>query len=195
MTPELFKNKLLKLRNKVSKLQKISDDLDEFKRSFKGLIYRNEINTKNIINEFLRSKKTEIANLAEGFAQRQAEAEKQLLEERTKIYQAKEFLKAQKERDRQALERIANEKTLGFPWLATAFGVYISLRDEQIADFLENKKPPAPKAADVVRQIKAEKRELEKRWRMAKYFVDYYEKLYFPKIWREDISLTFRPAI
>jgi len=77
------------------------------------------------------------------------------------------------------------EKTRGFPWLAEAYADYNKLSDLRRAEYLQNKRHPAEKAADQVRQIALEKKELEKLYRVYKYKVDYYESL-FP--WLEDFS-------
>lgn len=82
-------------------------------------------------------------------------------------------------------QSLVEEKTRGFPWLAEAYADYKKLLDLRSADYLQNKKHPAEKAADQVRKIAFEKKELEKLYRVYKYKIDYYESL-FP--WLADFS-------
>lgn len=97
--------------------------------------------------------------------------------------QARQRHKEEVQQDKEAISKLAAEKSVGFPWLATAYADYFALIDEKRARALSSKKRPAPKAAEEVRQIKKEKREAEKNWRILRYRLLYYEKL-FP--WLED---------
>lgn len=83
------------------------------------------------------------------------------------------------------IAQMANEKSRGFPWLADAYANYDHLRDLRLADFLEYKSHPAPKAADSVRIIAAKRRKAEKLYRILKYKLEYYETL-FP--WLTDFT-------
>ncbi len=89
-----------------------------------------------------------------------------------------ENVKKQIENERNDIQKIIDEKTLGFPWLAQAFADYYYRRDLKVANFLESKSNPANKAADVVRGIAKERREAEKKFRITKYLLEYYEKLF-----------------
>lgn len=82
------------------------------------------------------------------------------------------------ERDKRALEKMAAEKSTGFPWLATAYADYFALLDQQRARALRSKKRPARKAADEIREVKKGKREAEKKWRILRYRLLYYEALF-----------------
>lgn len=87
------------------------------------------------------------------------------------------------ESDRHAIQQLATEKSVGFPWLAEAYADYFHLNDLREASRLESKKHPAYKAADTVRDIAAKRRVAEKLQRVLKYQINYYEKL-FP--WLEE---------
>ncbi len=78
----------------------------------------------------------------------------------------------------QEILAIAEEKTKGFPWLAQAFGDYFYLENLKESNSLRYKKHPAPKAADRVRQIGADRREVERDMRVARYLLAYYESLF-----------------
>lgn len=82
------------------------------------------------------------------------------------------------QRDKEALDRLAAEKSLGFPWLATAYADYFALLDQKRAQALSSKKRPARKAAEEVREIKKQKREAEKNWRTLRYRLLFYEKMF-----------------
>lgn len=75
--------------------------------------------------------------------------------------------------DKEAIVKLAQEKSEGFPWLTKAYDDYFRLRDLKLADYLENKPHPALKAAEDHRQIAKERREAEKAARIANYLLDY----------------------
>jgi len=89
-----------------------------------------------------------------------------------------EVLKAQNEEDRQAIQVLAQEKSDGFPWLADAYADYLHLQDLKRARYLQNKKHPARKAAEHVREVAKERRKAEKLYRVLKYQLEYYERLF-----------------
>jgi hypothetical protein len=77
-----------------------------------------------------------------------------------------------------ALETISREKSLGFPWLATAYSEYQKLYELKLADQLEAKKPPAKRAAEDVRAMAAEKASLRRENRILRELFRYYESLF-----------------
>ena len=80
--------------------------------------------------------------------------------------------------NREAMETLAREKALGFPWLAQAYAEYFHLLDVEAANYLEHKSPPARKAAETTREIAGRRRNAEKLWRILKYQLEYYESLF-----------------
>ncbi len=78
----------------------------------------------------------------------------------------------------QGMEAIAAEKTIGFPWLAGAYADYFELLDRKEARYLEQKKHPAKKAAEHVREAAARRRKAEHRAKTNEYIVSYYESLF-----------------
>ena len=95
-----------------------------------------------------------------------------------------EAMKKQNAQDKEAIKTLANEQSLGFPWLAEAYSDYFHFLDLKKASNLELKSRPAPKAAEEVRAIASKRRTAEKLYRVLKYRVEYYEKL-FP--WLDDL--------
>jgi hypothetical protein len=82
-------------------------------------------------------------------------------------------------RDREiALQKIISEKSLGFPWLATAISEFYKYQDDEIANYLENKKHPALKKADALREVASINKQLRKQLKVARNFVLYYESLF-----------------
>jgi len=80
--------------------------------------------------------------------------------------------------DKQEILKIAKQKSMGFPWLAEAYADYFALKDGEIEKYLKYKKHPAYTAAENVKIIKNEKRELVKENRTIKYKINYFEKLF-----------------
>lgn len=76
------------------------------------------------------------------------------------------------------IQRIIKEKTLGFPWLADAISQYYELCDIKTIDYLTNKPHPAYSAAENIKAISKEKRELQKKFLIARNIVNYYNKLF-----------------
>jgi Restriction endonuclease len=78
----------------------------------------------------------------------------------------------------QGLTKIIEERKIQFPWLASAFADLNVLVAERDAKHLETKRHPAERAAEEVRKHAVARREAEKQFRIARYRVDYYEKLF-----------------
>jgi len=76
------------------------------------------------------------------------------------------------------LEMLAKQKSQGFPWLAEAYSEYFYLCDSEIANYLEVKKHPARKSAEIVREVAAQRRIAERLYRILKYKLNYYENLF-----------------
>jgi hypothetical protein len=77
-----------------------------------------------------------------------------------------------------SLNKLIKEKSKGFPWLAKAISEFYSYPDLEIGKYLEQKKHPAYKSAEAVREVSKEKKELRKKLKIAKNFVTYYETLF-----------------
>ena len=80
--------------------------------------------------------------------------------------------------DLKAIKILAKEKSQGFPWLACAYAVYFNLEDLETSRYLKQKKHPAKKAAEEVKKIASKRRKAEKLYRILKYQLEYYEKLF-----------------
>jgi len=87
----------------------------------------------------------------------------------------------QKEYLEKSVNKLSEEKTDGFPWLAEAFAELQAIIDEHKAVVLETKKRPAFKASEVVREIKNEKKVLNRENKRLNYIIKYYESL-FPRL-------------
>jgi hypothetical protein len=82
------------------------------------------------------------------------------------------------QKDQEEIEKIAKQKSMGFPWLAEAYADYFALKDGELEKYLRDKKHPAYTAAENVRMIKGEKRELLKENKVVRYKINYFEKLF-----------------
>lgn len=77
-----------------------------------------------------------------------------------------------------ALDKIFDQRKIQFPWLASAIADLHALEAERDATALETKKHPAVKAASEVREHGRKRRDAERQFRLTRYRVDYYEKLF-----------------
>lgn len=78
----------------------------------------------------------------------------------------------------EGLTKILEQRKSQFPWLASAFADLGLLVAEQDAKRLETKKHPAKRAADEIREYALKRRDAEKSFRILRYRVEYYEKLF-----------------
>ncbi len=106
----------------------------------------------------------------------------QIAKNETEKEQFKEHLKTVfLDRYRQGFEN----QVQSYPWLAQQYADFLFLYDERTAKELEHKSRPALRAAEEVRRIASEKRDLQKQLKSAQYQLNYYEAL-FP--WLEDFK-------
>ena len=89
-----------------------------------------------------------------------------------RLRKKKTFFEKMLEENYEAIERLYQEKSQGFPWLAKAYADYSYLRDMKIADWMEKKKRPAKVSADIIREISRKKRDVERQFKVTKYFLD-----------------------
>lgn len=82
------------------------------------------------------------------------------------------------EKDKEAIEIMAREKSQGFPWLAGAIADYFELMGNKLADSLRYKPHPAVRSAEIVKEEAKKRRLAEKQFRVAKYLLEYYESLF-----------------
>jgi len=82
------------------------------------------------------------------------------------------------QKEREGIEKIIRQKSMAFPWLAQAFADYYTLNDEKKAVYLTRKSHPAFSSAQIVREVKEEKRGLVKLNKFISYKINYYEKLF-----------------
>jgi hypothetical protein len=73
---------------------------------------------------------------------------------------------------------ILAERKIQFPWLASAVADFHALEAERDAQWLKTKKHPAATAALTVREHGRKRREAEFSYRLMRYRVEYYEKIF-----------------
>jgi hypothetical protein len=81
-------------------------------------------------------------------------------------------------KEKEAIDKIVEEKTIGFPWLSYAFADYYYLQNLQEANYLRYKPHPAVKAAERVSEIALTRRQVEGQFKITRYLLLYYEKLF-----------------
>ncbi|MCK5475858.1 MAG: restriction endonuclease [Candidatus Pacebacteria bacterium] len=118
--------------------------------------------------------KPELDNLENSIEEHESKVEKDREEWKLKIRRWNEKI----QKDKEEIEKISKQKSMGFPWLAEAYADYFALKDGKLEKYLENKKHPAYTAAENVRIIKNEKRELVKKNKIVNYKINYFEKLF-----------------
>jgi len=112
------------------------------------------------------------------FEKYKKEAESRIGKERAELESYKKEAEARIAKDREAIIELAKQKSEGFPWLANAYADYFHLKDLWSADDLQYKPHPALKAAEQVREIASKRRIAEKLYRVLKYQLEYYERLF-----------------
>lgn len=163
MTYQEFKEKEGLFLQKVKEIETIKNKL----QTLEIRIQRNVRNSKKIVYELIEKEKAELRKI-----QREISIKEQGLEKE------KVFFKSQKKQDIEAIVQMSKEKSIGFPWLAKAYSDYLEIRDNKIAEFLEKKSHPALNAADVVKEISAERRRFAKEYKVVRYLLEYYENLF-----------------
>lgn len=73
---------------------------------------------------------------------------------------------------------LAQQKAIGFPWLADAYAEFYELEELKRANALERKKHPAFKAAEEVREAAKLRRIAQKEARVLRYQLSFYEALF-----------------
>jgi hypothetical protein len=88
------------------------------------------------------------------------------------------------------INKIVEEKTVGFPWLADAIAQYKEYREIKVSEYLFHKSRPAISSAVKVQEIAKEKRILEKQFRVTRNLIKYYESLFpwLPDFVGEDLD-------
>ncbi|KKP36585.1 MAG: hypothetical protein UR23_C0016G0010 [Candidatus Roizmanbacteria bacterium GW2011_GWA2_32_13] len=139
-----------------------------------------------------RMTKTHELKIANDTAKLEAESKKKLDEFSQKTKKDEDALQKQKEnlqlevnswneemrKNKEEIQKIAKQKSMGFPWLAEAYADYFALKDGKLETYLKYKSHPAPTTAENVRIIKNEKRELLKENKIVRYKINYFEKLF-----------------
>jgi hypothetical protein len=111
----------------------------------------------------------------------QAEAYRRETSERGTIQEQRDALKRERSETvsrAEALLHLANEKSAGFPTLATAWDEYLNLQDQRLSQELIMKSHPAFTAAAAVKEIGAERREAIRRAKICEYKNRLYESLF-----------------
>lgn len=80
--------------------------------------------------------------------------------------------------EREDISKIIKQKSIQFPWLAAAISDYYEMIDARKEYYLRHKSHPAQSAADVVKEVRKEKKVLQRTNRLLSYKIEYYENLF-----------------
>ena len=89
-----------------------------------------------------------------------------------------EYKKNQLEENRILQEKVFEEKTKGFPWVADIYGQIAAKQLEPFEHYFLTKKNPSYKSAEIVRELKARVKESEQKAFIYKGIIDYYTALF-----------------
>lgn len=110
---------------------------------------------------------------------------KKQLDKINAIHQQKEFevsennrFEKYKEEVKLSLDTLMQEKSQGFPWIATAIADYYENYDKIFSKYLATKKRPALIQSQKIKEIASEKKLFKKEFLTAKYIINYYETLF-----------------
>jgi hypothetical protein len=84
----------------------------------------------------------------------------------------------QNDQHKQAILILAKEKCQGFPWLADAYAAFFEMEQDKLAEWLEQKKHPARRAANIIREIATARRTVEVKLRIAQGLIEYWTDLF-----------------
>lgn len=73
------------------------------------------------------------------------------------------------------IDALVTQRAKGFPLLGEVYAEYFDIQGKKIQGWLRNKKRPAPKSADTVKEVTKEKRELIKQSKILEYKIKNYE--------------------
>ncbi len=82
------------------------------------------------------------------------------------------------EKEKSGLQKIKDSDSQSCPYLARLFTEYYFLQDMKLANFLQHKSPPSPKAAENVKALAREKRDLLQKLKLTEYQLNFYESLF-----------------
>lgn len=126
------------------------------------------------LEQFGKDRESHKRQLEDGWDRLRAQEEASLL----KLKREQERLEAIVEESKTAMDRISKEKSLGFPWLASAYSEYAKLFELKLAKELERKKHPALRAGEALRSAAVEKAELRRENKILRELHRYYEHLF-----------------
>ncbi len=122
---------------------------------------------------YYEQKKIELENLLSTIRNEKAYFESAANQERKKLDE--QIVRNKKLQE--GVIQMAKERQIGFPWLAKAYDEFFRLEEEEITNFLRNKKHPAISAAETVKEQSRLRRQAEYEKKIGQYLVEYYETI------------------
>lgn len=149
--------------DKIKQFDNIESRLNDLLEKIKN----NLRHPQEIFDEYVRDAK-----------QKLQQNEKSLKEEKEQIEERKSYIEEITREGYEAIERLYQEKSKGFPWLAQAYADHSHLLRLKEADYMSHKSPPAPVSAERVRDIARERRIIEQKLRITQGIINYYQDLF-----------------
>lgn len=165
-------------RNKEEVALKVKEKEEEYASKLKFLIQQEETHTLKVKKdeEAHASKiKEYIKEHEESYASKIKEYEESYA---LKIKEHEEKYALMVKEQKEVIEKIAKQKSMGFPWLADAYAEYFFLIDSKREGYLMYKKHRALTSAETVREIKQEKKKLLRENKIISYKINYFQKLF-----------------
>jgi len=122
---------------------------------------------------YFEDKKAELQNLLNLLRNEQREFESLSNSRKTIIEEQIAYNKRLEE----GVLQMAKERQIGFPWLAKAYGELFAMSDRTTINYLRNKKRPALRASEVVKEEAKRRREAEREKKIFQYIIEYYENI------------------
>jgi len=143
--------------------------------------YSQKISQYNQIEEKYYDSKNEAEKLSNELTNIKKKYNDKSNELHNEIRKLKQEIITVREKIENDIQKVLYEKSQSQKWLAGMIADFLTLEDEYMARFLENKTHPAYKKAKEIRDIRIEKKELIEKIKMFEYQFEYLKSL-FPDI-------------
>ena len=140
-----------------------------------------------------KEKSERLENLYKDLIKIQQEIDSSFLQNQKTIEKI-EIAKNDLEESKKSLELLKEEQSEGNPYLARVIAEFYHYRDNKVADYLKNKKHPASKASQTVKEYASENRELRKKFKITYNRIKLYEEIFpfISDIEPEDIDFILK---
>ncbi|XPV77714.1 MAG: restriction endonuclease [Desulfovibrio sp.] len=143
-----------------------------------GFLVWYALSSKNSYNEERLKSQIKKYNDLETFSNNLKQQEQNLVHKKNETAASIAKQKEDAIKDKALHQKALDQKTIGFPWIATAIADLKREQAEHTAFLLRNKPRPAIKAAEKVQEIGKKHKIAEQQLRQYKYQIEFYESLF-----------------